>query len=198
MARILLVDDDASVRRVVRLSFERAGYTVVEAASAFQALGMLRGDNAPDAVVCDVLMPGMTGLQFYRHLAERAPLLRRRVVFLTGANHDPDVHRRIEQLGVPLLGKLDDSRLVIDAVRIATDGADSTRGGLSNDWQRVVRSGDRCNIPENNDASMVAAGQSRIHHGHVDGRPGHARVHPRGHAPGKYRAGPRLVGRHLL
>jgi CheY-like chemotaxis protein len=119
MARILLVDDDASVRRVVRLTFERGGYTVVEASSAFQALGMLRGTDSPDAVVCDVLMPGMTGLQFYRHLSERAPQLRHRVVFLTGANHDPDVHRPIEQLGVPLLGKLDDLRLVLDAVRVA-------------------------------------------------------------------------------
>jgi hypothetical protein len=40
-------------------------------------------------------------------------------VFLTGANQDPDVHRPIEQLGVPLLGKLDDLSLVVDAVRVA-------------------------------------------------------------------------------
>lgn len=119
MARILLVDDDAAMRRVVRLTFERAGHSVVEASSAFQGLGMLRGSAAPDAVVCDVLMPGMTGLQFYRHLSERAPQLKQRVVFLTGANQDPEVHRPIEQLGVPLLGKLDDLRLVLDAVRIA-------------------------------------------------------------------------------
>ena len=64
-------------------------------------------------------MPGMNGLVFYRHLMERAPALRNRVVFLTGANRDPDVHRPIEQLGVPMLGKLDDLRLVIDAVRVA-------------------------------------------------------------------------------
>ena len=119
MARILLVDDDASVRRVVRLSFERAGHEVDEASSAFEALSKLRGSGAPEAVVCDVLMPGMNGLQFYHHLAERAPQLRDRVVFLTGANRQPDVHQPIEQLGVPMLGKLDDMKLVIDAVRVA-------------------------------------------------------------------------------
>ena len=119
MARVLVVDDDASVRRVVRLTFERAGHSIVEASSAFQALGLLRGSELPDAVVCDVIMPGMTGLQFYRHLAERAPQLRHRVVFLTGANHDPEIHRPIEQLGVPMLGKLDDLRLVLDAVQVA-------------------------------------------------------------------------------
>ncbi len=119
MAIILVVDDDAAVRRVVRLVFERTGHTVIEAASAFQALGMLKGPPAPDAVVSDVLMPGMNGLQFYRHLAERAPHLRHRVVFLTGASRDPDIHLPIEQLGVPLLGKLDNLQLVIDAVRVA-------------------------------------------------------------------------------
>ncbi len=119
MARILVVDDDESMRRVVRLNFERSGHTVIEAASAFQALGLLRGDAPPDAIVCDVLMPGMNGLQFYRHLSERAPHLRHRVVFLTGANRDPSVHQPIEQLGVPLLGKLDDMKLVVDAVRVA-------------------------------------------------------------------------------
>lgn len=119
MASILVVDDDDTVRRMVRLVFERVGHTVIEASSAFQALDMLRGPNVPDAVVCDVLMPGMSGVQFYRHLTERAPQLRRRVVFLTGANRDPEVHLQIEQLGVPLLGKLDNIQLVIDAVRVA-------------------------------------------------------------------------------
>jgi CheY-like chemotaxis protein len=118
MARILLVDDDDAVRRVVRLTFERAGYTVTEAESAFQALDLLKAQR-PDAVVSDVFMPGMNGLVFYHHLMERAPSLRNRVIFLTGANRDPDVHRSIEQLGAPLLGKLDNLQLVLDAVRVA-------------------------------------------------------------------------------
>jgi CheY-like chemotaxis protein len=118
MARILLVDDDEAVRRVVRLSFERAGHTVTEAESAFKALDLLKVER-PDAVVSDVFMPGMNGLIFYQHLMARVPSLRNRVVFLTGANRDPEVHRSIEQLGVPLLGKLDDLRLLVDAVRLA-------------------------------------------------------------------------------
>ena len=119
MAHILLVDDDPAVRRVVRLRFERHGHTVVEADSAFQALNLLNEPPSPDAVVSDVFMPGMTGLEFYRHLIERSPALHNRVVFLTVANRDPDVHREVEQLGVPLLSKQDDLELVIDAVRVA-------------------------------------------------------------------------------
>lgn len=119
MARILIVDDDDGVRRVLRKMFEGAGHEVSEAESGDAALATLDGTTPPDAVVSDVLMPGLSGIAFYHKLAEQAPHLRRRVVFLTGANHDPDVHRPIEQLGVPMLGKLDDLQLVVDAIRIA-------------------------------------------------------------------------------
>jgi CheY-like chemotaxis protein len=119
MARILIVDDDDGVRRVLRKMFERSGHDVMEAATGDAALATLIGPGGPDAVVSDVLMPGISGIAFYKKLAERAPHLRGRVVFLTGANQDPDVHRPIEQLGVPMLGKLDDLQLVVDAIRIA-------------------------------------------------------------------------------
>lgn len=119
MAKILVVDDDPAIRRVVCKLFERKGYEVGEAASATEALELVNTPPTPDAVVCDVLMPEMNGLELYDRLLAAAPRLRNRVVFLTGANRDPAVHLPIEQLGVPLLGKLDDLELVVDAVRIA-------------------------------------------------------------------------------
>ncbi len=119
MATILVVDDDADIRRVLRRLLERAGHQVTEAESAASALESVLGSDAPDAVVSDVVMPGRSGLAFYTDLIERAPHLRNRVVFLTGAAHDRVVHDRIEELGVPLLAKLGDLQLVVDAVRIA-------------------------------------------------------------------------------
>lgn len=83
------------------------------------ALDLLKVEPQPDAIVCDVLMPEGTGLEFYGLLLESAPQLRHRVIFLTGANRDPKVHLAIEKLGAPLLGKLDDLELVVDAVRVA-------------------------------------------------------------------------------
>jgi CheY-like chemotaxis protein len=114
-----VVDDDSAIRRVLRLTFERHGCEVVEAASAAEALVLATATPAPDAVVCDVLMPEVSGLALYDQLIELAPTLTGRIVFLTGANRDPKVHLPIEQRGVPLLGKLDDLELVVDAVRIA-------------------------------------------------------------------------------
>ena len=58
-------------------------------------------------------------LEFYDQLLEVAPDLANRVVFLTGAARDPRVHGPIEQRGVPLISKMDDLRLVVDAVRLA-------------------------------------------------------------------------------
>lgn len=119
MAQVLVVDDDAAIRRALRGFLERAGFDVVEAAEAATALEVVGGAHPPDAIVCDVIMPGMNGLDFYRELSRRAPKLRERLIFLTGANREPTVHNPIEQMGVPLLGKLGDMSIVVDAVRLA-------------------------------------------------------------------------------
>lgn len=116
---ILVVDDEPSIRRALRLCLEKAGFAVEEADSARSALAHVADGRPSDAVVSDVLMPEMNGLTFYDQLVELAPALASRVVFLTGASADPRVHRPIEQRGVPLLSKTDDLRLVVDAVRVA-------------------------------------------------------------------------------
>ena len=119
MATILVVDDEPSMRRALRAFLERAGFDVVEAASAEQALGYLGAARPADAVVSDVLMPEVSGVDFYDRLRDASPQLANRVVFLTGAARDPRVHAPIEQRGVPLISKMDDLRLVVDAVRLA-------------------------------------------------------------------------------
>ena len=107
------------MRRALRAFFERAGFVVAEAASAGEALTYLEESRPVDAVVSDVLMPGLSGVEFYDRLCEAAPHLSHRLVFLTGAARDPRVHAPIEQRGVPLISKLDDLLLVVDAVRLA-------------------------------------------------------------------------------
>jgi CheY-like chemotaxis protein len=119
MATILLVDDERSVRNALRKILERDGMTVTEASSAQEAFATMDRGGAIDAVVSDVLMPGMSGLAFYDDLVRRSPGLKGRVVFLTGAAQDPKVHEPIEQRGVPLISKVDDLMLVLDAVKFA-------------------------------------------------------------------------------
>jgi CheY-like chemotaxis protein len=116
---VLLVDDEPSMRRALRAFFERAGFSVQEAASAREALAYLAAAHPADALVSDVLMPEVSGVDFYDRLREAAPHLSNRLVFLTGAARDPRVHGPIEARGVPLISKMDDLRLVVDAVRLA-------------------------------------------------------------------------------
>jgi CheY-like chemotaxis protein len=119
MTRILVVDDEASVRSSLRKLLERGGFEVKEAASGKAALELIANDSAIEAVVSDVLMPEANGVDFYDRLVVEMPHLRRRVVFLSGAAQDKAVYVPLEQRGVPLLHKLDDPQLVVDAVRLA-------------------------------------------------------------------------------
>jgi CheY-like chemotaxis protein len=65
--RILVVDDDPSIRFLLRLIFESAGYQVTEAQHGVAALIHIR-DAVPDLVVTDMMMPVMDGGELIKHL----------------------------------------------------------------------------------------------------------------------------------
>ena len=119
MPTVLLVDDESAVRRALRKIFENGGLTVREAQSGRDALEAIAMDPDIAAVVSDFLMPEINGLDFYDALVSVAPHLKHRVVFLTGAARDPIVHNSLEQRGLPLISKLEDLHIVLDAVRLA-------------------------------------------------------------------------------
>jgi len=64
---ILIVEDSGSFRTVVKVALQRAGYEIIEAANAQEAITLLDGRQI-HVIVCDVNMPGMDGLAFVRHL----------------------------------------------------------------------------------------------------------------------------------
>jgi diguanylate cyclase (GGDEF)-like protein len=65
--RILLVEDDVSVRGVLRKQLELEGYVVAEASNGRQALELALSEN-PDLILLDLMMPEMDGLEFMRRL----------------------------------------------------------------------------------------------------------------------------------
>ena len=68
---ILVVEDDDSVRSVVRRMLERHGYTVLDAADGPQALYICSAFGAPpDLVITDIVMPEMTGRELVRQLSK--------------------------------------------------------------------------------------------------------------------------------
>ena len=68
VCKILIVEDDPSLRSMLRVVFELAGYEVAEAAHGKAALDLLAGPELPDIVTTDLMMPVMTGNEFIRRL----------------------------------------------------------------------------------------------------------------------------------
>jgi len=83
--RLLLVDDDAGVRGLLRTTFEVAGVELDEAASAAGAAASVAA-RRPDVIVLDVGMPGMNGLAFCRALKDDPETAAIPVVLLTGSD----------------------------------------------------------------------------------------------------------------
>jgi DNA-binding response OmpR family regulator len=65
--KVLIVEDDADTRRLIRLTLEHAGIACLEAHSGTRALEMIR-DDSPDAIVLDAVLPGVHGFDICRRL----------------------------------------------------------------------------------------------------------------------------------
>ena len=63
MAKILIIDDEAAIRRILREILEHEKYQVDDAASAIEALPLVK-ENEYDAILCDIKMPQMDGIEF--------------------------------------------------------------------------------------------------------------------------------------
>ena len=97
---VLLVDDEELVRMSVADGLRDLGYKVVEAASAAGALEHLRQGLAPDVLVTDHMMPGMSGVTLASEARKTLPALP--VLMITGyANLPPDQTRGLEVLAKP-------------------------------------------------------------------------------------------------
>ncbi len=90
---ILLVDDDALMRRSLAFHMEQAGYKVQTAANAEDAISLVQ-HTPPDLVILDIGLPGMDGLDALRELKSEHNLP---VIFLTGRRREFD-----EVLGLEL------------------------------------------------------------------------------------------------
>ncbi len=81
--RILLVDDDEFVHKIVARQLDSADYELSVARDATAALRMLR-NNAPDLVLLDIVMPGINGLEALRRFRMMPSLAKIPVIMLTG------------------------------------------------------------------------------------------------------------------
>lgn len=87
MPRILIVDDEPTVRLLLRDVLEMEGYEVLEAEDGPIALALM-ADTRPDLVLLDIMMPGMSGIDVLATVRADASLRDLPVVLLTAAGDD--------------------------------------------------------------------------------------------------------------
>ena len=102
--KVLIVDDDVMIRTLMRASLESDGFTVAEAGDGEDACRMFATER-PDAVVSDVVMPGMDGFEMCRKLralpdAEHVPIL-----LATGLNDLDSITAAYEAGATDFIGK---------------------------------------------------------------------------------------------
>lgn len=85
--KILIVEDESSIRGFLKLSFKSGGYTVIEAETGEQALEKARLER-PDIVVLDIMLPGIDGYKVCEILRQELP--RVGIIMLTARSQDMD------------------------------------------------------------------------------------------------------------
>jgi PAS domain S-box-containing protein len=100
---ILVVEDEERVRAISAETLRDLGYTVIEAASAREAIRRIEQGVKPDLLFTDVVMPEMTGSELAGELQRRQPGLK--VLFTTGYTRNAIVHNGMLDAGTHLLSK---------------------------------------------------------------------------------------------
>jgi CheY-like chemotaxis protein len=103
-ASILVVEDEAKLASAVVEALRDAEYIVDHAADGEEALNKIKA-QAFDLVICDLKMPRVDGMAFYRMLSAAAPGLTKRVIFVTGDVAGTDAERFLEESGCRWLAK---------------------------------------------------------------------------------------------
>jgi two-component system alkaline phosphatase synthesis response regulator PhoP len=87
--RVLLVEDERDIRELVRFGLEQEGFIVDEAADADSALERI-ARRAPDLMVLDVMLPGMSGLELCRRMRSQPPTATMPILMLTAKGAEVD------------------------------------------------------------------------------------------------------------
>ena len=118
---ILVVDDEPSLRKLVRNSLSAVGYRILEASSAEDALAICEDfEGNIDLLLTDVIMPGMDGKRLAEMFYSRRP--KTKVVFVSGYTDEILAHRGILDPGIVYIEKPITPTMISKKVREVLDG----------------------------------------------------------------------------
>jgi PAS domain S-box-containing protein len=118
--RVLVVDDEAAI---VRLLSESLGSfaTVVTETTPARALDLVLAGPGFDAIVCDVMMPGMSGVDLHERVARESPDVAARFVFITGGTYTARAREYLDRIANPRLQKPFGAMQLVEAIERVTE-----------------------------------------------------------------------------
>jgi CheY-like chemotaxis protein len=125
VAKIMLIDDDRLVVRAMKRLLHEHEITTVE--TGVDALALLRGDAEFDVVLCDLMMPGMSGMEVYERVLEERAELAPRIVFMSGGAFTARSQEFLETVDNRFVEKPIDVHVLEDIVRQALESATRDR-----------------------------------------------------------------------
>ncbi|WP_067068767.1 sigma 54-interacting transcriptional regulator [Roseateles chitosanitabidus] len=159
-ARLLIVDDDADLLKLLSMRLDAAGYEVTAVGSAEAALAQLEVQR-PALVLSDVQLPGMDGLALFNLIRERHPALP--VILLTAHGTIPDAVAATAQGVYTYLTKPFDGRALLDTIAQAlTLTAVRQDGDSDGTWRESIVSRSNVMAEVLAEARLVAASQAPV------------------------------------
>lgn len=123
---LLLVEDEATLRGLVAQFLRREGFQVAEAEDGLVALLLFEEVGPFDAVITDLMMPGMDGLELCERLRSATADL---PIVVCSAAFSSDPERRLHDLGIDgFLRKPYHPQALLDRIRLELHGADAATG----------------------------------------------------------------------
>jgi two-component system phosphate regulon response regulator OmpR len=126
---VLVVDDEAGLRRVLERYLERQGYHVLSAGTAETAYELL-GTAEADALLLDIHLPTMSGLALYLAIIHRWPTLEGRIAIMTGDAEAEEVRTWLEHHRCTVIRKPFNLQQVSDWVAAVLQPRDRSTGAM--------------------------------------------------------------------
>ncbi|MET0209952.1 MAG: sigma 54-interacting transcriptional regulator [Burkholderiaceae bacterium] len=160
-ARLLLVDDDPDLLKLLSMRLEAAGYDVTAVASAEAALAQLAAQR-PALVLSDVQLPGMDGLALFNAIRARHPALP--VILLTAHGTIPDAVAATAQGVYTYLTKPFDGRALLETIAqaLTLTAAQDTDDVGDHEWREEIVSRSNVMAEVLAEARLVAASQAGV------------------------------------
>jgi DNA-binding NtrC family response regulator len=122
MPRVLVVDDEPLMGATLEVTLGDE-YEVEVVSSVPAAEELIENDARFDLILCDLMMPGRSGMDLHRWVAQRKPELAARMIFMSGGAYTTEAHDFLERFGTHRIDKPFDVDVLLDLMREVRESA---------------------------------------------------------------------------